>query len=189
MEGLVLWMLGAVFGASSVLSIPVNFEPPAEQEKTPPKIVFDIPPLSERIEIDGKKNPEMIPQWDVWQSAFELMVRTSDLPTEVWRGITKDEAEMILAAGKENARNFLACQERVLKLMPTLQTDEARFVNERTREINLDYRRQTLALRDRVLAALGSGGQQALVQYIESLKGTIRVFVPKNELQYYRLPE
>ena len=96
---------------------------------------------------------------------------------------------MILAAGKENARNFLAAQERVLKLMPTLQTDEARFLNERTREINLDYRRQTLALRDRVLAALGSGGQQALVQYIESLKGTIRVFVPKNELQYYRLPE
>ena len=62
-------------------------------------------------------------------------------------------------------------------------------MNERTREINLDYRRQTLALRDRVLAALGSGGQQALVQDIESLKGTIRIIVPKNELQYYRLPE
>ena len=127
MEGLALWMLGAAFGASSIFSIPVNAEPPAEQEKTPPKIVFDIPPLSERIEIDGKKHPELIPQWDVWQSAFDLMVKTSELPTEVWRGITKDEADLILAAGKENARNFLTAQERVLKLMPTLQTDEANF--------------------------------------------------------------
>ena len=60
MEGLVLWMLGAAFGASSIFWIPVNAEPAAEQDKTPPKIVFDIPPLSERIEIDGKKNPELI---------------------------------------------------------------------------------------------------------------------------------
>ena len=70
MEGLVLWMLGAALGASSIFWIPVNAEPAAEQDKTPPKIVFDIPPLSERIEIDGKKNPELIPQWDVWQSSL-----------------------------------------------------------------------------------------------------------------------
>ncbi len=47
--------------------------PPA-QDKKPPQVVFDIPPMSERVEIDGRKNPEMIPQWDVWHAAFELMV-------------------------------------------------------------------------------------------------------------------
>ncbi len=46
---------------------------PPVQDKKPPQVVFDIPPISERIQIDGSKNPEMIPQWDAWQAAFQIM--------------------------------------------------------------------------------------------------------------------
>jgi hypothetical protein len=77
----------------------------------------------------------------------------------------------------------------VLKLAPTLNTEEARFINERTQEINLDCRWQTLRLRDRVLAGLGPLGQTALSQYVESTKAGMRVFVPRNELAFYRQPQ
>ena len=162
--------------------------PPA-QDKNPPKVVFDIPPLSERIYIDGSKNPEMIPQWDVWQAAFLIMAKVSDLPTEVLKHVSKEEAALVLAAAKENGQNRLACEERALKLIPTLQTEEAKFINDRTQQINLDCRRQTLHLRDRVLAGLGPPGQTALSQYVESLKAGMRVYVPKNELAFYRQPQ
>jgi hypothetical protein len=160
-----------------------------QQGKTPPPFVFDIPPMSERVEIDGKKNPEMIPQWDVWHAAFDIMARRSDLPTEVHKELSKDEIALVLDAARENARNFVACQERVLQLLPTLKTDEARFINERTQAINLEFRWQVLRLRDRVLAALAPVGGGALSQYVESLKQGMRVFVPKRELAFYRQPQ
>ena len=184
-------MLAAVLAVALVAAArpaPANAGAPA-QEKKPPQVVFDIPPISERIEIDGRKNPEMIPQWDVWHAAFELMAAKSDLPTELWNVLSKEEVALVLQAGHENARNFLACQQRVLQLVPTLQTDEAKFVNDRTQAINLEFRWQVLGLRDRVLAVLPPPGQTALTKYVESLKEGMRVFVPKKELAFYRQPQ
>jgi hypothetical protein len=77
----------------------------------------------------------------------------------------------------------------VLKLFPTLQTDEAKVVSERTQSINLEFRWQVLGLRDRVLAGLNPSGRVALSGYVESLKAGMRVFVPKKELAYYRQPQ
>jgi hypothetical protein len=162
--------------------------PPA-QAKTPPKVVYVNPPLSERLEIDGRKHPELIPQWDAWRSAFGIIAKVSDLPTDVLTHLSKEEAALVLQAARENGQNHLACEQRVLKLLPTLTTEEARFINERTHEINLDCRWQTLRLRDRVLAGLGPLGQTALTQYVESTKAGMRVFVARNELAFYRQPQ
>ena len=101
----------------------------AWQEQKPPQIVYEPVPESERLEIDGRKNPEMIPQWDIWLAAFEIMSRASELPTEVLKQVSAEEASSIRDAARENSRNFLALQQRVLQLMPTLQTDEAKFVS------------------------------------------------------------
>jgi hypothetical protein len=181
-------VLGAVFVAAAAPAVrAASAGPPAQG--TPPKVVFDSPPLSERIEIDGRKNPDMIPQWDAWQAVFEIIAKVSDLPTDVLQHLSKQEAALVLSAARENSQNFVACQQRVLKLVSTLQTEEARFINDRTREINLDCRWQTLRLRDRVLAGLGPPGQTALSQYAEETKAGIRVYVPKNELAFYRQPQ
>ena len=95
----------------------------AQDKKNPPQVGYEIVPVSERLEIDGRKNPELIPQWDVWHAAFEIMSRASDLPTEVLKTISTQEAALIRDAARENARNYQVAQERVLKLFPTLQTD------------------------------------------------------------------
>jgi hypothetical protein len=182
-------VLGAAMWAAAAPAVRAAGARPPVQEKTPPKVVFDNPPLSERLEIDGRKNPEMIPQWDAWQAMFEIIAKVSDLPTDVLEHLSKDEAALVLAAARENGQNFLACQQRVLKLMPTLQTEEAIHINTRTRAINLDCRWQTLRLRDRVLSALAPLGQAALSQYVEATKAGIRVFVPRNELAFYRQPQ
>ena len=101
----------------------------------------------------------------------------------------KEEGTLVIEAAREDAMNLQACQERVLQLMPTLRTEEARFINERTQAINLEFRWQVLRLRDRVLAVIGLPGQAALSQYVESLKEGMRVFVPKKELAFYRQPQ
>ncbi len=40
----------------------------------------------------------MIPQWDVWHAAFELMASKSDLPTELWKVLSKEEVTLVLEA-------------------------------------------------------------------------------------------
>ena len=184
-------MLAAVLAVAMVATttpVRASAGPPA-QEKKPPQVIFDIPPMSERIEIDGRKNPEMIPQWDAWQATFEIIAKVSNLPADLVKHLSTDEVEWLRAAAKENAQDQLACQQRVLKLAPTLRTEEARFVNERTQEINLDCRWQILRLRDRLLGSLAPLGQAAVSQFVESTKAGIRVYVPRNELAFYRRPQ
>jgi len=180
--------VAAVLAAATPAVRATSGDPPA-QEQPPPQVVFKVPPLSERIEIDGRKNPELIPQWDVWHAAFETNARVSDGPTEVYRHISREEAVAIVDTAKTSVQHYRAAQDRVLQLAPTLKTGEARFINERTQAINLDFRWQVLGLRDSLLARLNPAGQAAMAQYVESLKAGMRVFVPKDELAFYRKPQ
>jgi hypothetical protein len=161
----------------------------AAQERKPPQIVYEPVPESDRLEIDGSKNPEMIPQWDAWLAAFDQITRSRDLPTEVWKHINDKEAESIRAAARENARNFQALQDRVLKMLPLLQAEGQKASLEKTQAMNIEFRWQVLGLRDRVLASLNPSGQAALSGYVESLKAGMRVLVSRKELAYYRTPE
>jgi hypothetical protein len=180
--------VAAVLAAAAPAVRATSGGPPAPDPK-PPQAIVDIPAMADRIEIDGRKNPEMIPQWDVWHAAFELMAKRSDLPTELYKAFSKEEVALVLEAGRENARNFLACQERILELVPTLQTEEARRITEKTQAINLEFRWQVLRLRDRVLADLSVTARTAMSRYVESLKEGMRVLVPKKELAFYRQPQ
>ena len=182
-------LAGGILAAAAPAVRAASAAPLAQDKKNPPQVGYEIVPVSERLEIDGRKNPELIPQWDAWHAAFEIMSRASDLPTEVLKTISTEEAASIREAARENARNYQVAQERVLKLFPTLQTDEAKLVTERTQAINLEFRWQVLGLRDRVLAGLNPSGRVALSGYVESLKAGMRVFVAKKELAYYRQPQ
>jgi len=160
------------------------------QGNTPPKITFSNPPLSEMVQIDGSKNPELIPEWNVWQVAFRAIAGgAKTIPTSVLVHLSKDEADLLRATAESDEKNDLECQGRVLKLVPLLQTAEATTVNERTREINLECRSFTLRARDRVLEGLRIQGQAALVEWVESNKAGMRVSVPKKELAFFRQPQ
>ena len=159
------------------------------QEKTPPKIVFSNPPPSEWVHIDGSKNPELIPQWDAWRATFHHYTLMSDLPRDLIRHLTDEEAALVKAAAKEDGKAMLACQERVLKLKPLLKTVEAYQINDKTKEINLDCRWQTLQRRDKLLESLSPEGRTALVNSVESVKAGMTVSVPRNELAFYRQPQ
>jgi hypothetical protein len=173
-------------GAQPTRAANTNLE---RQDKTPPTVVFSRPEAADLVHIDGSKNPEMIPQWNAWESAFGIVALVSDIPTDVAVHLTKEEQAALVAAAKEARDNRRATERRVLELVPLLQTQEAKSINDKTQEITLEYRQQTLRLRDRVLAALGPEGQAALNQWVESTKSGMRISIPKAELEFYRRPQ
>ena len=65
----------------------------------------------------------------------------------------------------------------------------AAFVQEKTFEINLKYRRATLEARDRLLAAFSPAAQAALAAWMNDGRASIAVTVPKGELARWRAPE
>ena len=158
--------------------------------KTPPNVVFSNPPASEMVLIDGAKNPEMIPQWHIWGFAFRVIAGgPKAIPSVVLIHLTKDEADLLHREAGNDQKTDEACQERVMRLVPLLSTPEAKSVNEKTRQINLDCRWQTLRARDRVLEGMTAEAQTALTNWVESNKTGMRVSVPKSELDFFRQPQ
>jgi hypothetical protein len=159
----------------------------ASAQARPPE--FSVPPASEWVHIDGSKNPELIPEWSVWQAAFRSFLLVGQLPTAVAQHISKEEAAMVLGVAKEHGQSMNACEERAMKLMPLLQKETAEVINRKTEALNLECRSRTLRLRDRALDGLGPDGQVALRGWVESTKATIQVSVPKRELDFYLKPK
>lgn len=146
---------------------------------------------AEIVEIDGSRNPELIPEWSAWEFAFRTIAGGSKLiPTEVLVHLSAAEAELILEAALASQERDRACQARVQRL-PAPTRASARQHNQRTREIQIECRWQTLDARDRLLEALEENpeGQQALVRWVESTKLVTRVTIPKGELAHFRQPQ
>jgi hypothetical protein len=153
---------------------------------------FSDPAPSEYVHIDGSRNPEMIPEWSTWEFAFRTIAGGSKLiPTQVLQFLSGREAELLLEEALASQERDAACQARILRLKPLLTRETAKKIDERTREIQIECRWQTLHARDRLLAALEDNpeGQMALIQWVESTKSVTRVSVPKAELAHYRQPQ
>jgi hypothetical protein len=154
-----------------------------------PPIQFSVPPPADWIHIDGSKNPELIPEWSVWDTAFRVFHSVGDLPTAVLNAATKEEAAAIQDAATEHGRITAECEERGLKLIPLLGKETPRVINEKTQALNLDCRTRTLALVDRLLERLRPDARAALNQWVESQKKGMRASVPKRELEFYLRPK
>ena len=154
-----------------------------------PRVEFSVPPPSEWVHIDGSKDPELIPEWSVWDTAFRMFVTVGNLPTAVLRMLTKEEAAAIQSAANQHGKITAECEARGLKLVPLVGKETARVINEKTQALNLDCRKQTLSLRDRSLESLRADARIALTQWVEELKKGMRASVPKAELEFYLRPK
>jgi hypothetical protein len=144
----------------------------------------------EMVEIDGAKNPEMIPQWSAWELAFRALRGSSSLPTVLYQAeISKDEAELVTLEARKQSERDSDCQGQIQKLMPVLGIWKTEDINEKTRQIQLECRQKTLDARDRVLGRLRPEVQGALTQWVEGLKSGMKVSIAKRELAHYQKPQ
>ena len=148
------------------------------------------PTDDETIVIDGKKNPELIPQWEAWGFAFRAINGgTKQLPSNVHRLANKEERADILAEAAANEGRERTCRERIEKLRPLLGKERTDVVRAKQHEIELDCRWQTLGARDRLLHHLRPEVAAQLIAFVEETKAGTTVRMPKREFVFYRQPE
>jgi hypothetical protein len=151
------------------------------------------------VVIDGEKDPSQIPEWLAWETAFTLLqgwhgrdngfthdLRESLLPRE-WELLEQEG----LAQNTRQARREQRAARWAQKYPYETTTDPAVVAraNDEAFAIDLDYRREMLDARDRLLAAFSSDSQVALFNWLQERKASVTAFVRKPDLERWRLPE
>lgn len=144
----------------------------------------------EWVHINGRKNPEMIPEWSAWEDAFSTIAGGSkQLPTSVLTRVSTREAEMILRESNASVRRTTECNARLLALKPLASKEKINTLQDRTKKIRLECRWANLQARDRVMDALNPEGRAAMNEFVDLIKAGTKVTVARSELSFFRQPQ
>jgi hypothetical protein len=168
---LVVWVLPGAMAAAQA---------PAASAQSKPDI----------LQIDGSKNPELIPQWSVWGFVFRVLAGgPRQLPTSVLRVVSKDEEALVMKEADAIQKVDADCLVRVTKAAALLGVESMAAVDARVREISVACRRETLHARDRLLAGLNLEAAAALMAFAESTKAGTSMSLPRKDLARFLEPE
>ena len=148
----------------------------------------------EWVIIDGAKQPELLPDWLVWENVFSGVYtirhkRLEGSPLDSL-AVTSSELRRIEEAGTWYDAQRGACGERQKKQVAMLRAAKrsAADVTTRQREIILECRRQVLDRADALLGSMSDDGRAALLSYVEAMKPGMWSRIAKSELEFYRQP-
>ena len=162
----------------------VSGQSPRQQPS--PKNPFVIAGPSERLEIDGSKNPELIPEWYIWETFFRQLHTAGTIPSAL--NLTSDEERYLQRELDHYSKSNQQCQKDIENLRPLVGVASNREVNEKQRAIQLECRLRSLEIRDRLLAGVRPEASVAIAAWVENLKSRVEISVPKRELAHFRQP-
>ena len=144
----------------------------------------------EWVFIDGRKNPEQIPEWSAWEGVFsDIAGGRKLLPSNVQFAVTREEADLIVRESEASVKRSAEYKEQLLNLTKTMPGSTPLKRLEKQKEIRLECRWANLHARDRLLAALNPAAAAALTAYAEEVKKGTTFTVAKSEVAFLRLPQ
>ena len=165
----------------SVFVILVSLITPATAG-APPQKPTDV------MHIEGRKNPELIPEWSVWEDALRIIAGGSrQLPSHVLEHTTKDEEALILREADQQRKRDAECKTRILALKPDSEKPDTLI--QRSQAIKLQCRWGALHARDRILAAMSPAARTALMEFVESVRAATTVDILKRDLAFFLQPQ
>jgi hypothetical protein len=150
------------------------------------------PPPSDMVVIDGAKNPELIPEWVVWEMGFrELATIKQERMTLAMSSLKLSDEDSRLtyaAADARAARDRVgAAREHRIRREFGRPVAAAHLGAALKRNI-LQCRREVLDARDQLLAKLSPEGQLVLTTRMNDARKGIKAYIPKAELDFDRQP-
>lgn len=160
----------------------------AAGQRTRAKVVEDA-----IVEISGEKTPEQLPEYLVWKTGLRALAaikKQNIVPALEELGLSEAEGEVVFAEGRAQQERDKECFERQERLTAMLKAAEAKpeRIASETRAIVLECRWATLDAKDRMLGALSSDAQTAVVTWVLNQRRQINVSVHRKELEFFRQP-
>jgi hypothetical protein len=144
----------------------------------------------EMLQIDGSKNPELIPEWSAWGFAFRVFATGSrQLPTSIYTVVSAEETAVIMKEADQLQKIDQDCQNRIVKLSTLLGKEKNETLDVKVRELTLECRWATLHARDRVLERLRPEVASALTTFVASTRAGTSLSLAKKDLARYLEPQ
>jgi hypothetical protein len=157
------------------------------------------PDQKDVLVIDGAKDPGQIPEWLAWEYSFTLINqwqgRDNGFTHDLREAVTPEEFALLEKEGtahKARMARRASLGAKLVEKYPFETTTEPKVIergNEEAFAIELEYRRDILAARDRLLQTFSVASQAVLLNWVAENKTAITSHVPKSDLKRYRLPE
>jgi len=153
---------------------------------------------SDVLFIDGSKEPAQIPEWVTWEHGFMALAgwkgKDSGINHELRAQLTPAEFDALERAAVEQTDRRTRFETEADSLRKALDVDSGRKeaaqeFDKQAFELELAYRRDLLAARDRLLKTLSADSQAAIQSWMNDFKHDINARVPKSELAHWRMPE
>jgi hypothetical protein len=146
----------------------------------------------EYVEIDGSRNPELIPEWLVWETSFRTLAiarRDGSVEIPATIGLSDADLEAVMAEAEKQPTRDDECAARVERLRPMVGREKAEVINAKTEAIQLECRAATLQARDRLFRTLTPEDGTLLIGWVNERKRGIQVRIRRAELAHFRRPE
>jgi hypothetical protein len=154
---------------------------------------------ADMLTFDGATQPSQIPEWLVWEYSFTLLKqwqgKDSGFTHDLREALSAGDFELLAKEADAHAARQARREARGASLMEkyphttTMGPEMIAKANDEAFAIDLDYRRQILASRDRLLQTFSTESQSALMNWVAENKAAITAHVHKSDLTRWRLPE
>ena len=143
------------------------------------------------IEVDGSKSPLSIPDWVVWGSTLRLLADASgNEASQFYAELQLSSAErtrVVDVALAQNDRDR-TCEQRILALGERLKGVEVQRILALTQQEQIRCRVETLDAAEDLLANLSPSSARRLQQFVDDMRSTAQVWVPREGLAHFKRP-
>lgn len=153
---------------------------------------------SDAVLIDGSREPGQIPEWLTWEHGFMTLAgwkgRDSGFNHDLKAELTPAEFEALQREADGQFDRRARFEAKTVALRTKLDVDSGRkeaaeAFDVQVFDLELAYRREVLAARDRLLQALSADSQAVVQSWMNELKHDMTARVLKSELARWRMPE
>jgi hypothetical protein len=151
-------------------------------------------PIGKVYVIEGKEHPEDIPEHAYWRHSFYKLanmkkLNATDRLAEI--GLSTKELTLVLETAGEQETRDNDCRKAMTDGQDALKAQHASedAINKVYFDVTLACRDKDLAARDTLLEALSPEGRDQLLAWVQNTRRGMTVYVPVNELEFYRRPQ
>lgn len=143
------------------------------------------------VEIDGAKHPDELPDYLVWSHGFSRLatIKAKNMRLALATlTLSPEDLKLAYAESEKQEERDQQCGESTRRVVESLKGAGRLKVEAAVRPLILECRWAVLHARDRLLSAMSFDGRITLELWMLEARRTIKAYVPKSDLEFFRQP-
>lgn len=145
----------------------------------------------DRVKIEGRHHPELLPEYLVWRSGFRHLAvfsSPSDFAFVSEMGLSPADAQRVFDEARAQTDRDRDCEGKQDRVLMTTTNAAPADMLDAIQRVILECRWEVLHAQQRLLQDLSPDAQAAVVRWMHWYRMTITVHVLKHDLEFFRKP-